>query len=293
MNLDWVFSCYRLAILFMVAVFVAIVQGQTTKPSTKILFAVIEESKIRLYSAQTDGTNKSLLISDDARYPNASADQLLYAAISPQGDRIAYMLPRNSGYVPLFIMNADGSDKRQIADKAEAFHWSPDGKKILYSLLGRDQPQERTFSPFGNEWRLLDLETKKEEIIAVGREGFQALWSWKQRDRLVFQGSSIGGTWLFSYDLKTKRRLSTKMAWREQTLTNFEASFSPAGRRRVIALSTCCVESTFDIYELYINNRRGKRLVRSPDTIYIPGIKWNGENEFFSSKQRESTSNRL
>jgi Tol biopolymer transport system component len=279
MNFKIIFS-----LLLVLSIFVLEVKFQTKNPQTKIVFAVIEGKNVNVYSSELNGDEKKLLLTDEIESFNTPADQAVYMAISPRGDSIAYTLPKNARYVPLYLMNADGSNKQKIAEKAIYFRWSPDGKRILYSLLGRDQPKERSFYPFGEEWHILDLKTGKDEVIAVGREGFQGIWSWKQEDRPVFYGSSFGQTWLFNYDLKTKRSRSTRMTWRNKTLTNFEAGFSPSERRRVLALWTCCVELTFDIFELSANNRRVKRLVRSPGTIYTPGIKWNGEDEFFFVK---------
>ena len=55
----------------------------------------------------------------------------LFAAWSPDGSQIAYM----SDYT-LWIMNADGSNKRQIfAGEARDLDWSPDGKQIVFESL--------------------------------------------------------------------------------------------------------------------------------------------------------------
>lgn len=50
---------------------------------------------------------------------------------SPDGSLLAF--PTSEG---LFVINADGSDKRQVSDavSVDTFAWSPDGKRIAFSL---------------------------------------------------------------------------------------------------------------------------------------------------------------
>jgi TolB protein len=58
--------------------------------------------------------------------------------LSPDGTRIAYT-GETTGGVSLFVMDADGSNKRQIVKEANPWgaifpNWSPDGKTIVYSF---------------------------------------------------------------------------------------------------------------------------------------------------------------
>ena len=58
--------------------------------------------------------------------------------LSPDGSKIAYT-GETVGGVSVFVMNADGSDKKQIVREANTWgaifpSWSPDGKTIVYSF---------------------------------------------------------------------------------------------------------------------------------------------------------------
>ena len=63
-----------------------------------------------------------------------------HPAWSPDGSRILF--ERSGGYdprVPIYVMNADGSDQHQVgALEGSMPTWSPDGKQIAYILRGDD-----------------------------------------------------------------------------------------------------------------------------------------------------------
>jgi Tol biopolymer transport system component len=54
---------------------------------------------------------------------------------SPDGTRIAFTSQPLNGIINIWIMNADGSDLRQLTTDGatEWFDWSPDGRKIIYT----------------------------------------------------------------------------------------------------------------------------------------------------------------
>jgi Tol biopolymer transport system component len=83
----------------------------------------VRQDGFDLVVADADGRNAHRLTRND-----------LYEmgpAWSPTGDAIAFHAG-NNGYHDLYLMQPDGSDRRQIVSSAEMPSWSPDGRHIVY-----------------------------------------------------------------------------------------------------------------------------------------------------------------
>ena len=76
------------------------------------------------------------------RLTNNTFDDL-YPSWSPDGGKIAWMSLGPGGNNPasgIWVMNADGTDQRQLTIKyAEFPSWSPDGSQIVYSASIKDE----------------------------------------------------------------------------------------------------------------------------------------------------------
>ena len=116
------------------------------------------EYEDRLYTIRADGTNKQQL----SEY---TSDILGSPSVSPDGKQIAFSSRGKSGQSEIFLMNADGTDIRQVTSMPRCSsvytpRWRPgDGGKILINCY-----YYRTVSAY-NHLYLLDPETLEVEPV--------------------------------------------------------------------------------------------------------------------------------
>ena len=103
-------------------------------------------SSTNIYTVNTDGSGLVRLTNDVG-----VADY--YPTWSPDGSQIAFLSGDPvQGYTTIQVMNADGSNRRQILSSYSwTAHWSPDGSKILFAYAG----QLYTVKPDGTDLRQL------------------------------------------------------------------------------------------------------------------------------------------
>ena len=128
-------------------------------------------------------------------------------AISPQGDKIAFISNRDD-YFDLFLMNTvDGAIIKKVANgqqtsNLEELHlltpgisWSPDGKKIALATKAGDQ----------DAILIIDPEEGEQDKLTFGLDGiFSVEWSPKG-DKIAFVGDTPQQSDIYVYDLNTKR----------------------------------------------------------------------------------------
>jgi len=105
----------------------------------KIAFCSIRKDSYAIWVMDSDGKNLSML----TRPENHEHPQSNCPSWSPKGDKIAYFHGINVGPGSIWVINADGSNPRQVSDEPEGAicdepSWSADGSKILYSSTRRD-----------------------------------------------------------------------------------------------------------------------------------------------------------
>jgi Tol biopolymer transport system component len=149
-------------------------------------------------------------------------------AISPQGDKIAFISNRND-YFDVFIMNAiDGNviDKvvsGQQTNDFEELHlltpgigWSPDGKRLALATKAGEQ----------DAILLIDISSGDQEKILLGLDGiFSVTWS-PQGDKLAFVGNKKQQADIFVYDLSTKELTNVT----DDVFSDADPAWSPDGK---------------------------------------------------------------
>ena len=66
-------------------------------------------------------------------------------AVAPEGERIAFQADDEAGHPQIFVMSADGTDRRQVSHEplaAESPGWSPDGARFAFRGLAPDSTYE-------------------------------------------------------------------------------------------------------------------------------------------------------
>jgi TolB protein len=109
--------------------------GKWSPDGTRLIYSSNKTGNHELYTSSIDGTDEQRLTD--------TADDESYPAWSPDGKQIAFSVstgewnaPESLGTYEIYVMNSDGTDKRQLTDN-DAYdgnpRWSPDGSLIAFS----------------------------------------------------------------------------------------------------------------------------------------------------------------
>ena len=98
-----------------------------------VLFAALGGDKLDIFAVGIDGSSQLNLTQTPVSDSNGQW--------SPNGFMIAYQSGPSCGSDNIWVMNADGSGKRQVTMDTTAFHtwprWSPDGQQIAFEWRSR------------------------------------------------------------------------------------------------------------------------------------------------------------
>ncbi|MFQ5549731.1 MAG: hypothetical protein ACE5FJ_00665 [Gemmatimonadales bacterium] len=125
---------------------------------TRIVFTSMRDGDLDIYTMNTDGTDVTRLTSqigyDGGPFYSPDGSKIVYRAGHPetaeqQQDYLRLLANGQvrPGRMELFVMNADGSDQRQITDLGGANFapfFSPDGERIIFSS-NHHNPRGRNF----------------------------------------------------------------------------------------------------------------------------------------------------
>lgn len=167
----------------------------------------------------SDGT---VLVPDTAapRYPH----------FSPDGTRVAYVAHDEADRSNVFLMNADGSDIRQVTDVCEAgeVEWTPDGAWLVFSQYRCDNTSERITRIRPDGTGLAAVTPYKD-----GRFDFEPVVSPDGR-RVAFSTGADGSTLVFADPFKPASDTANRTRW---STNAFYPSFSPDGKRLLFGFS--------------------------------------------------------
>ena len=123
----------------------------------RVVFTSLKDGDLELYTMNVDGSNVRRLTNnpgyDGGAFFSPDGRRIVYRAWHPTGDSLrAYQALLAQGLVrpnrmEIFVMNADGSDQRQITNLGGANFapfFTPDGARIIFSSNYRN-PRSRNF----------------------------------------------------------------------------------------------------------------------------------------------------
>jgi Tol biopolymer transport system component len=154
-------------------------EATISRDGKKIVFTSIRDGDLDIYTMYANGKNVKRLTNelgyDGGAFFSADGKQIVYRAYHPTSPKEVdeYRALLKDGLVrpvqlEIFVMNADGSNKRQITHMAAAsfapfFH--PDGKRIIFSS-NKSDPRGRNFELF-----MVNTDGSPPERVTYG-EGF-------------------------------------------------------------------------------------------------------------------------
>jgi TolB protein len=129
-----------------------------TLDGKKLVFTSMRDGDLNIYSMNADGTNVQRLTNelgyDGGPFWSYDGKQIVYRANHPQTDKdkadYLRLLKQNlirPTTLEIWVMNADGSNKRQVTRNGKANfgpYFFPDGKRIIFAS-NMDDPRGRNF----------------------------------------------------------------------------------------------------------------------------------------------------
>ena len=148
----------------------------TNNPGTEYFPSLSPDGKDIVYAAESDGSFDILVQRVGGKRgnnltANSKADDT-QPAFSPNGQVIAFRSEREPKGI--YTIEVSGDNLKRISDFGFHPSWSPDGKFLVVSSFGRDQPTVRT-SP-GQSLSIIDVETGMRREILHAEATFPA-WS--------------------------------------------------------------------------------------------------------------------
>ena len=136
-------------------------EGILSPDGSKIVFTSLKDGDLEIYTMNVDGTDVRRLTNspgyDGGPWWSPDGTKIVYRAHHPKDSaelaeyqRLLSLNMIRPSKVELFVMNADGSDQRQITSLGGANFgptWTPDGSQIIFSS-NHQNPRSRNFDLF-------------------------------------------------------------------------------------------------------------------------------------------------
>lgn len=175
-------------------------EGVLSPDGKKIVFTSLKDGDLEIYTMNADGTDVRRLTNspgyDGGAWWSPDGKQIVYRANHPTDsaelksyrDLLAQHLVRPSR-VELYLMNADGSDQRQITHLGGANFgpsWTPDGKRIIFSSNYKN-PRGGNFdlylvNPDGSNLEQITFDGSFDGFPMFSPDGKKLVWASNRND---------------------------------------------------------------------------------------------------------------
>jgi Tol biopolymer transport system component len=170
-------------------------EGILSPDGKRIVFTSLKDGDLEIYTMNADGSDVRRLTNtpgyDGGAWWSPDGSQIVYRANHPTDsaelkayrDLLAQRLVRPSR-VELFVMNADGSDQRQITKLGGANFgpsWTPDGRRIVFSSNYKN-PRSGNFDLYlvdkdGSNLEQLTFDTAFDGFPMFSPDGKKIVWA--------------------------------------------------------------------------------------------------------------------
>ncbi len=236
-----------------------------------IAFVSTRAGHAQIYTMNADG-------SEATRLTNEPRDTY-YPAWSPDGARLAYYAHLSWQAWALVVIDADGSNRRQITEStgcstcAMGPYWSPDGARIGFTVEPNPRPT---------------CEMKSTELAIVNADGSECRRLTDNSANDVFGGwSPDGGTILFASDREGSDQVylmasdgSYVRRLTDLASTNHMPAWSPDGTRIAFVSNR---DGNDDIYVMGSDGSNVTRVTFDPSADWMPAWSADGAEILFSS----------
>lgn len=133
----------------------AALRQELSQLNDKIVYETYVDNNWELFVSNADGTGAKNLTATPEHHE-------IYPQVSPDGKRIAFVVDRGSGrdtVRSVYVMDADGTGRKQIAERARQPFWAPDSRVIGY--LPQEYPRFHVVDYYTKGMTFHDVTTGK------------------------------------------------------------------------------------------------------------------------------------
>jgi Tol biopolymer transport system component len=179
-------------------------------------------------------------------------------ALSPDSRRMVFKAPDDHAHV-LHIVNVDGSDERLLMSGATFPAWSPDGRRIAFTMVGTGIPATESSEIF-----LINPDGSDLVALTTGGWNYSPAWSPDGR-RIAFTSmrSSNADVYVMNADGSGRTRLTTDPA------SDSWPTWSPDGSQ-IAFMSNRDGSTNSEIYVMSANGGAATNLTASPGNDNSP-----------------------